>query len=265
MLRFGAAVPAAFLIAFVAVPPASAQVTPIAAINAVDEDGLPVFPGLGTMDRYTIEGVALNDGGVFNAEGDASLILFVQDETGGIQVYSGSWYGGGLAKYPEIHQGDRVRATGLTGHFGGKTNINERHNPDQTFDIEILSSGPDPEPMPVGDLATASAFDPSRRTGGEYYQGRLVVLKNVRIVGGAWENGGTVTAEDPEGGTLPVELRFHTGIGDHPQPEGPMDIVGVFNQEDTEAPFTGEYRLWPRSINDFIPAQSGQDHWDAYR
>ena len=92
------------------------------AINAIDKDGKATFAGLSTTDRYTIEGVALNNPDTFDGDGDPSFILFVQDETGGLQVYSGSFYGGGLAIYQSlgVKQGDKVRVTGLTGFLWGK-------------------------------------------------------------------------------------------------------------------------------------------------
>ena len=244
------------------------EITSIAEINTVDEEGSPTFPGLQTTERYTIEGVALNDAGAFNGlrpDGavDSSFILFVQDDTGGIQVYSGAWYGGGLSNYPEVKQGDRIRVTGMTGHFGGKTNINERHNPDQRFEFSILGSGGDPAPRVIEDLASATQFDATRQTGGEYYQGRLVELRHVEIVDGTWENGGTLTVQDARGGQITVELRYAARIADNPMPTGVLNIVGVFNQEDAEPPFTDNYLVWPRSIDDFS-ATSDVRNWEAY-
>lgn len=247
------------------------QITTIGEINTVDADGNPTFPGIQTSDRYTIEGIALNDIAVFNGQRqdggtDTSLVLFAQDDSGGIQVYSGSWYGGGLAGYPDVKQGDRIRVTGLTGFYGGKTNINDRHNADQRFDITILGSGVDIAPIPLDDLTAATEFDQTRQTGGECYQGRLVVLRNVEIVDGAWEPGGTVIVQDTTGGRLPVVLWHATGIGDQPKPQGTLDIVGVFNQDDIETPATEEYQLWPRSINDFVHStKSDVLRWEAYR
>ena len=254
----------------------SQEITTIAEINSVDAEGNPTFAGLDTTDQYTIEGVAINDPAVFNAADDSSYILFVQDDTGGIQVYSGFWYGGGLANYPSVRVGDRVRVTGMTGHFGGKTNINERHNPDQKFEITVLDSGSASAPFIIEDLAAANEFDATRQTGGEFYQGRLVTLRGVKIIEGDWENGAMLTVEDINGGRMQVELRAGTKIGDSPRPrEYPyyngysLSITGVFDQEDTEAPYTGTYLVWPRSIEDFQPTyrggDSGVDDWDVYK
>ncbi|MDP8244610.1 MAG: hypothetical protein P9L94_11055 [Candidatus Hinthialibacter antarcticus] len=247
------------------------NLTPIAEINTCDEMGMPTFAGISTQDRYAIEGVALNDADIFNgfdeASGvlDSSLILFVQDGTGGIQIYSGAWYNGGLAIYPVIQQGERVRVTGLTGFFGGKTNINDRHNKDQTFAIERLGETALPAPIEIDDLEAAQQFDPSRASGGEFYQGRLVKLMNVHITEGEWSNGGFITVANEAGQTFPVELCYGTQIADHPQPEGSFNLIGVFNQEDTTDPPTGDYLLWPRSIDDFQSPQSAMDDWHVYR
>ncbi len=249
---------------------ASAQeITPIGEINAVDDEGVATFPGLQTSDQFTIEGIALNDPGIFwGGEGERrDFILFMQDDTGGIQVYSGGWYGGGVPNYPNVNVqvGDRLRVTGLTGSFGGKTNINERHNKDQKFEIENLGHVGEPEPIPITDFATATQFDPTRETGGEYYQGRLVVLKNAKIIEGTWENGGMLTVADPSGGTIQVELRYSTGIGEHPLPQGTFDIVGIFDQEDVEPPHTEVYLVWPRSYADFKTGASAVENWNLFK
>ncbi|HQH73121.1 MAG TPA: hypothetical protein PK360_13700 [bacterium] len=241
----------------------------IAETNQVDAQGNPTFPGLQTMDKYTIQGRVLNEPHVFNSEGDTSFVLFVQDDTGGIQVYSGAWYGGGINSYPDKYgPGLLVMVTGLTGHFGGKTNINERHNPDQKFTVSVANTpAVEPAPLAIESLAGLNDFDATRQTGGEFYQGRLVVLKNVRIVEGAWEAGAMLKVADAAGHTFAVELRHGSKIGESPQPQGWLDIVGVFNQEDPEPPFTEGYRLWPRSIADFKASSSpsAAERWHEYR
>jgi len=244
----------------------SATITPIGNILVEDSTGNGAFSGLTTMDKVTIEGVALNDPDIFSGDpANLDFILFVQDDTGSIEVYSGAWYGGGARNYPTIKAGDRVRVTGLTGFYGGQTNVNERHNPDQKFVIEILGSGETPKPLVIEDLTSATQFDSTLKTGGEFYQGRLVILKNVKIVDGTWGNGAILTVTDPKGGKITLELRAATKIGDNSAPVGAFDVIGVFNQEDTEAPFTGNYKVWPRSFQDFKPAGSGVEHWDVLR
>jgi hypothetical protein len=163
----------------------------------------------------------------------------------------------------DVEQGDRVQVTGLTGFYGGKTNINDRHNKDNEFEVSVLGQPGDPTPTPITDLAAAKEFDQTRQTGGEYYQGRLVVLKDVQIVDGEWANGSIIVVEDASGNQIDVDLRYQAGIADHPQPEGRFDLVGIFNQEDTEAPHTDGYIVWPRSYDDFrTSAASDTAHWE---
>lgn len=259
-------------LALLIVAPVFAQViTPIAEINAINEEGNPTFAGLQTMDRYTIEGVALNTASAFNGKtdsgaADTSFILFLLDDTGGIEVYSGSWYNGGLAIQSDVKQGDRVQVTGLTGHYGGQTNMNDRHNPDQKFSVKVLSSGNTIPVITLENLAGATDFDWTRQTGGEYYQGRLVTIKNVKIAEGVWGADEDLTIVDALGNTLPIHLYFATNSWNQTQPEGYFNITGVFNQEDTEAPYTGGYQLWPRSVADIQPAGgvSAVGTWDVY-
>lgn len=247
----------------------SAQIpTTCAAMNVVSPTGAPLFPGLKTLDHYQIEGIALNSPTGLNSVGDESIVLFVQDDTGGVQVYSGAWYGSGLPNYPasvaQIEAGDQLRVTGLTGHFGGKTNINERHNPAFTFTIENLGHPGEPTPFEIVDLEEAQAFDVTRATGGEFYQGRLVRLKNVHIESGNWEVDGRIAVADVNGATLAVALRGQSGLGGQTAPAGTFDLVGVFTQEDTTIPNTAGYEIWPRSFADFEEATSSVENWSLY-
>ena len=255
------------LMGILTIPIFAQTLTTCSAINAIDKDGKPTFAGLSTTDRYTIEGVVLNNPDTFDGDGDPSFILFVQDETGGLQVYSGSFYGGGLAIYQSlgVKQGDKVRVTGLTGFYGGKTNINDRHNKDNKFEITILGHPGVPAPFVITDLAAATAFDQTQKTGGEYYQGRLVSLKNVRIVSGDWVDDGEVVVADQKGNQLPIVLWKNTGLASQPKPEGWLDITGVFDQEDTEAPHTEAYQVWPRSIADFQASTSAAENWYLFK
>ena len=259
------------LLSFPLVILAQPVITTVAEINVVNDLGEPIFHGITTMERFTVEGVALNDSHIFNTrtpdgQVGTDYIIFVQDETGGIQVYSGGWYGGGIGNYPEVKEGDRVRVIGLTGFYGGKTNLNERHNPDQKFEVEILASGALPEPYVIHNLAEALLFDPTRQSGGEFYQGRLVTLQHVRLVEGDWSADSILTVEDSYRNRMPIQIWYMTGTAEHPMPEGWLNITGIFNQEDTSLPYDEGYILWPRSIEDFQPAQGSYvEDWHVYQ
>ncbi len=146
--------------------------------------------------------------------------------------------------------GDKVRVTGLTKFYGGKTNINERHNTDPNNDviIELVQLGaglPQPEVITLGmikDINDNFIFDQTRLTGGEYYQGRLVRINNVSFVdANLWAPGAKLTITDGTK-TLPLWLGIGPGIttGSNNLP-AQFDVIGIFNQESSN---TAGYLVW---------------------
>ncbi|MBC8218581.1 MAG: hypothetical protein H8E73_08955, partial [Planctomycetes bacterium] len=136
--------------------------------------------------------------------------------------------------------GDRIRVTGTYLFYNGKLNINENHQTDDLFDFEVelvkpAVGLPQPEPVRLSDLKDESdidIFDPSRLTGGEYYQARLVRIEDVNVVDPEnWGPGKTITIRDPTGRTLPVFLAFGAGLSRHPCPPGQVDAIGIFDQK----------------------------------
>jgi len=83
--------------------------------------------------------------------------------------------------------GDRIRVTGYFLSYKGKLNINEQHNnnPDYDFTIELVERGvglPRPEVVTLDELKNNDddfVFDPSRQTGCERYQARLIKIEDV--------------------------------------------------------------------------------------
>jgi hypothetical protein len=163
--------------------------------------------------------------------------------------------------------GDLVEVRARTGlHFSGKFNINEAHDnsPANDFDVILVEAGyglPTPQPIVLADIKdsdNADIFDPTRHTGGERYQSQLVELRGVTIIDP--ENWGTemqITVADGER-TLPVLLGTDPAFDSDPIPVGPLDIVGVFDQEASVQPFGGldGYRLIATSRADFSASVS---------
>ncbi len=147
--------------------------------------------------------------------------------------------------------GDKVQVTGLTKFYGGKTNINERHNTDSNNDIIIklvqLGAGlPEPEVITldmVKDVNDNFIFDQTRQTGGEYYQSRLVRINNVSFVDANQWAPGTKTLQITDGTrTLPLWLGIGPGItAGSNNLSAQFDVIGIFNQENSN---TGGYLLW---------------------
>lgn len=147
--------------------------------------------------------------------------------------------------------GDRVRITGRHKFFNGKTNINERHQVDPMFDfqVELIKPAvglPQPEVITL-DLVTdgvdSFVFDPTRLTGCERYQARLVRVDDVNVVDPEnWMPNGIIHIEDSAGRQLPVLLGLGDGFTRYPCPIGQIDVIAIFDQESSD--WRGGYRLW---------------------
>lgn len=150
----------------------------------------------------------------------------------------------------EFAPGDRVKVTGLLKFYGGKTNINERHNTDPANDltIELIEAGvglPQPEVITLDDVKDNEdnfIFDPNREFGCEYYQGCLVKINEVNFVdANSWSPDATLTITDGQK-TFPVKLGLGWGIrpGSNNLSES-FDVVGIFDQE---GGLKDNYRIW---------------------
>ena len=147
--------------------------------------------------------------------------------------------------------GDRIRVTGYYLSYNGKLNVNEQHNknPDHDFTIELVQRGvglPRPEVITLDDLKDGNdsfIFDPTRQTGGEHYQARLVEIKDVYFAdANDWRPYGELVITDGFK-TLPVKLGRGNGIyaGSNNLTE-PFDIIGILDQE--SANLTDGYRFY---------------------
>lgn len=253
-------------------------------IQAVDEDGYGTHPDLVTSNKVTVEGIVLNRPDFMldatpNADAPfgpgAMWQIYVQGEAGdhaGTAVWIGQVYDnipGGSGTYTngqwldEIYRinhdpcsgydfapGDRVRVTGLLKFYGGKTNINERHDTDQAndFTIELIEPGvglPQPELITLDELKDANddfIFDPNRDFGCEYYQGRLVRIKNVVFIdANSWGPDAEMLITDGQK-TFPLKLGLGWGIrtGSNNLTE-PFDVISILDQE---GGLKDNYRMW---------------------
>lgn len=147
--------------------------------------------------------------------------------------------------------GDRIRVTGFFLSYKGKLNINEQHNknPDHDFTIELLERGvglPRPEVVTLDELKDSDddfIFDPTRQTGCEFYQARLIKIEDVYFADAiGWSPHAELTITDGIK-TFPVKLGRGNGIyaGSNNLTE-PFDIIGIMDQESTD--LTRGYRLY---------------------
>jgi hypothetical protein len=237
-------------------------------LQAVKADGGGTHESLTGGGQIVVEGILLNQ--TQDYLNDQTYQVFVQgDGGGGVAVYAGAWYYFGdealwQATYARMQSdptsghvfqaGDRVRVTGHTLFYRGKTNINEQHESDDEYNvtIELLETGGGmPTPNNIPSVAECIYFDADRNGGGELYQGTWSQLQDVRIIDGAWENDGMVLVTDNGTDTIPVHLSAMGDFDLYSAPTGSFSVTGVFNQEDESEPYTGDYRLWVKSYSDF--------------
>ena len=143
--------------------------------------------------------------------------------------------------------GDETQITGEVFHFFGATEI-------VTFDSLswfLVSTG-NPTPSPVSLTIGEYLTDP------ESYEGSLIELVSVTMVGGNWPNPGQNALVQISDGldTLDMNLDRHTDISFNPEPIWPTDVWGVGCQSTTSTPPDDGYQLTPRFYSDFLSTSS---------
>lgn len=237
------------------------QVYKMGDLQEVDNQGLGIHPLVDAApvaeNRVTVEGIALNTTGEI-LDPNEMYTIFLQDGTGGLQVWAGSWWYGDLwrpAEYINVEAGDRVRVEGFLANHNGKVFINDRHSsaPEIRFFVTIVEKGAGmPEPKRIPSISACNYFDASRAGGGERYQTQWCRLNNVEIASGVWGNGQELTISDGTG-ELTMLLSGQGDFDSYSAPTGKFDVIGIFDQEDTELPYHESYRIWVKSYRYIIP------------
>lgn len=262
--------------------PTAAQVTHWE-FQEVDEYGEATYDA---TDKVIITGIILNNPEeTVNPTPGTGFMggqwqIYVQgegDDRGGSAVYLGQYYakvGGQSGSYTDeqflselsrinydpntgyvFTAGDRVRVTGWYKFHKGKLNINENHETLAMYNLDVVliepASGlPQPEVITldmVKDSSNQYIFDYTRATGCEIYQARLVRVNDVNIINPElWGPDATITIEDNTGRTFPVKLGIGDGFSRYDCPAGPIDVIGIFDQENPSSnpPYNSGYRIW---------------------
>ena len=136
-----------------------------------------------------------------------------------------------------------IHARGAKEH-NGKYNCNEEHDKSAEYDFDIFIVARD-QPLPLAEISLEnvknindeSIVDTTRQSGGEFYQGQRVVLKNVSITNPtAWGAYGDLNVTDGVR-NFAVKLGDNDSFDGTSAPSGLVDITGIFDQE-------GDYRMW---------------------
>jgi len=208
----------------------------ISELHKNNTDGVPVH-----MDEYvSVTGVVTANFST-NATYEYTKV-FVQDETGGIYVYSPSYHG--------INRGDSVRIYGRVSQWKGITEILL-----DSFQL-IKQRAIQPEPVVIKGEDVVKAFSSN---GVEPLEGRLVKIMGVHTNGfGVYERGSVYAFADSTG-QFQVFINSYSDLNPHPLDgvqikRRPYNITGILAQEDTSSPYTWNYRILPRDMNDLESA-----------
>lgn len=205
---------------------------PIATVNGDDASGLPNL----WFQTVTVQGLVTVETDTLDTVNNR---IFIQDATGGLMVLESN------VQTTHFLPGDNVLVTGTVDTFKGQTLISA-----PTM-IDILSQGGAP-PSPV--LITTSQLE----TEGETWEGSLVELRNVAIVGGTWPSpgfDGSVTIDDGSGPAT-LHLDKDTVLDDLGAPaESTFCVLGIVVQDDSVIPYDCCHAVMPRYGDDIFQLQ----------
>lgn len=195
-------------------------------------DGTPLHAG----EFVSLRGIATIGSDVFNPQ---ETDFYIQDDSAGINIRCNP-------SSTNVMAGDCVLVEGWLSHVNGLCQIiSEGFNPCIPI-LDVIEHTSLPHPIEIN-CQTA-------RISGEHYEGMLVKLTCVTIVGGdPWpETGQEAELAVIDGtGLLHVYLDSDTDIDGQAEPDAPVSITGILSQQDTISPYTENYRLLPRSWSDF--------------
>jgi len=205
--------------------------TPISAVRVDDARGVLVPSAYAAR----IEGNLTVEPGIFHPFVSQ---MFVQDGTGGVQVFDNSLL--------SLSRGDRVQFVGELEQFAGQTELSMS----QTFGgygATFVSSGSAPAPVAVTVAQLAA--------NGEAYEGRLVSLTGVTVTSGTIPgpgagNGYLDVTDDGGLSTITVKIDEDTNIPGAGTPTQPFDLVGVVAQVDSWPTLDSGYQVVPRERTD---------------
>jgi len=235
-----------------------AQATDISYCNERDSNGVLTHTG-----AASIRGIVTT-----NNLDPSSLQFYVQDSTGGIQVY----YSGQAALYASkgLAIGVDVSITGAVSQYYGMAEIVP------TIADDIVNNGtgtvPDPKTITIADLQDLTVAD-SVRFG---TVGSLVKLYNAfKAVptppgGTAWPTTGNnsnafYVAVGSESSTPVGIIRIDkdTDVDENAEPTWPQNIRGIMTQNDNTSPHFSVFQIQPTAFSDFTSASAVGD-WNLY-
>ena len=183
-------------------------------------------------DTVTVEGVVFTPN--FAPEHNH---YYIDDGTAGIHTFAP---GPHLCSW---NLGDFTVLIGVVMQYRGATEIVAL----DSLSWQLANTG-DPTPDPIVLSIAEYLSDP------EAYEGSLIELVSVTMVGGTWPSpGGNALVQISDGlDTLDMAISKHTDIDNNPEPTWPRDVIGVGCQNTQNNPPNDGYQLTPRFYGDFL-------------
>ncbi|HKO58246.1 MAG TPA: DUF5689 domain-containing protein, partial [Thermoanaerobaculia bacterium] len=157
--------------------------------------------------------------------GGSGIEYFIQDATGGIDIFSSSAFG-------PFTIGQQIEVTGTVTQFSGLTELTASA-------ATVVGSG-SVTPLTV----TLAGIN-------ESLEGQLVRVDNLTMSPATFAGDTNYVISDGTAGELRVDA--DTNIVGTNAPTGVFSLVGLVSQHDTSNPFDSGYQILPRSTADIIP------------
>lgn len=195
----------------------------IAELHVNNPDGTPQLLGQVVVVR-----------GVITADTQQGAAVYMQDGSGGIVCYSGTFSGA-------VDIGDDVTVMGTVTQFNGLVEL----TPAELLTLHGAGVTVDPTVVTVAQVNAQGAA-------GEPLEATLLRMNGISIQGaGTWAGNTNYTFTDATG-TGSLRIHANCELVGLPIPTGAVDMIGVLGQYDTSSPYHSGYQLLPRIASDQI-------------
>ena len=192
----------------------------------------------------TVDGIVTSPNNLFST---FNLEIYVQDATGGINVFASSGAGTFTAEL-----GDSVTVTAPVKQYNGLTELGTT-----VGELTLVNHGGGhavPAPLVITCADLEATFQPDYS---EPNEARLIRINGCSIVGGdPWPvtvsgSNSIININDGTATTL-LFIDKDSPVNGSPDPGSPFDIIGVVKQYDATSPYTAGYEISPRYMSDVI-------------
>ena len=173
--------------------------------------------------------------------GGQTWVLFSETENIGITVFA---FNNDVGY--DVTDGDELKVIGDLDEFNGLAEL-------IPTSLEIISQGNAiPAPNVVTELTEAN-------------EASLVTIENVSLVDEAEWGSGSFNVNITDGtNTFQARIDSDIDISGMPAPQGTFNITGIVGQFDNEAPYFQGYQVFPRSVADINPYDTGSTGGPTY-